>query len=103
MDECIEGIHEECSDSRSASHRPTRGRKRKRVTIPPLDAAKRRASPLGAAACTECLGKKIQDEAVTPTVQAGQPSDDDLDDNGNQPKEDEPLNKALELLKAKNG
>ena len=48
-------------------------------------------------------GKKIQDEAVTPTVQAGQPADDDLDDSGNQPKEDAPLNKALELLKAKNG
>jgi carboxyl-terminal processing protease len=47
-------------------------------------------------------GKKIQDEAVTPTVQAGQPADDDLDDSGNQPKEDAPLNKALELLKAKN-
>lgn len=46
-------------------------------------------------------GKKIQDEAVTPTVQAGQSSDDDFEDNA-APKEDEPLNKALDLLKAKN-
>jgi carboxyl-terminal processing protease len=47
-------------------------------------------------------GKKIQDEAVTPTVQAGQASDDDFEDNPT-PKEDVPLNKALDLLKAKNG
>ncbi len=47
-------------------------------------------------------GKKIQDEAVTPTVQAGQASDDDFEDNAT-PKEDAPLNKALDLLKAKNG
>lgn len=47
-------------------------------------------------------GKKIQDEAVTPTVQAGQASDDDFEDNST-PKEDAPLNKALDLLKAKNG
>ncbi len=47
-------------------------------------------------------GKKIQDEAVTPTVQAGQASDDDFEDNST-PKEDVPLNKALDLLKAKNG
>ena len=48
-------------------------------------------------------GKKIQDDAVTPTVQVGQPSDDDFGDGTTQPKEDEPLNKALELLKAKTG
>ena len=48
-------------------------------------------------------GKKIQDDAVTPTVQVGQPSDDDFGDGTTQPKEDAPLNKALELLKAKNG
>ena len=48
-------------------------------------------------------GKKIQDEAVTPTVQVGQASDDDFAEGTPQPKEDLPLNKALELLKAKNG
>jgi carboxyl-terminal processing protease len=47
-------------------------------------------------------GKKIQDEAVAPTVQVGQTEDDDLDDDNPQPKGDQPLNKALELLKAKN-
>ena len=47
-------------------------------------------------------GKKIQDDAVTPTVQVGQASEDDLEE-GNPPKGDEPLSKALELLKAKNG
>jgi carboxyl-terminal processing protease len=48
-------------------------------------------------------GKKIQDEAVAPTVQVGQPSDDDIDEDNTEPgKVDEPLNKALELLKAKN-
>ncbi len=47
-------------------------------------------------------GKKIQDDAVTPTVQVGQAADDDLGDSTT-PKEDEPLNKALELLKNKNG
>jgi carboxyl-terminal processing protease len=47
-------------------------------------------------------GKKIQDEAVTPTVLVGQTLDDD-DDDTPQPKSDDPLNKALELLKAKNG
>lgn len=46
-------------------------------------------------------GKKIEDDAVTPTVQVGQASDDDFEDNS-APKEDEPLNKALELLKNKN-
>jgi carboxyl-terminal processing protease len=49
-------------------------------------------------------GKKIQDEAVAPNVLVGQSQDDDVDE-GNSPqpdKGDEPLNKALELLKAKN-
>lgn len=45
-------------------------------------------------------GEKIQDEAVTPTVQVSQSNPDDFDDT-NPPKEDQPLNKALELLKAK--
>lgn len=48
-------------------------------------------------------GKKIQDEAVAPTVLVGENSDDDIDEDNSQPnKGDEPLNKALELLKAKN-
>ena len=49
-------------------------------------------------------GKKIQDEAVTPNVQAGENNaDDDQDQDTNAPnKGDEPLNKALQLLKAKN-
>ncbi len=47
-------------------------------------------------------GKKIQDEAVTPTVLVGQAVDDALDDDSTPSKGDEPLNKALELLKAKN-
>lgn len=45
-------------------------------------------------------GKKIQDEAVVPTVQVGLVDDDS--DETTPPKEDAPLNKALELLKAKN-
>ncbi len=48
-------------------------------------------------------GKKIQDDAVTPTVQVGQATDDEIDEGNPSPKGDEPLNKALELLKAKNG
>jgi carboxyl-terminal processing protease len=44
-------------------------------------------------------GKKIQDTAVVPSVLVGQ-TDDDLDET-TPPKTDEPLNKALELLKAK--
>jgi carboxyl-terminal processing protease len=49
-------------------------------------------------------GKKIQDEAVVPTVQVGQTNDDTFDENGtNNNKGDETLNKALEILKAKNG
>lgn len=47
-------------------------------------------------------GKKIQDEAVTPTVPAGQPTEDDFDAVPAPSKGDEPLDKALELLKAKN-
>jgi carboxyl-terminal processing protease len=47
-------------------------------------------------------GKKIQDEAVAPTVLVGQSTEDDIDDENPQPKGDEPLNKALSLLKAKN-
>ena len=46
-------------------------------------------------------GKKIQDEAVNPTVQAGQPNVDDLDEPA-PTKEDQPLDKALAILKAKN-
>ena len=44
-------------------------------------------------------GKKIQDEAVVPTVQVGQNADDELEESP--AKGDEPLNKALQLLKAK--
>lgn len=47
-------------------------------------------------------GKKIQDTAVVPTVQVGQNIDDEFEDNSTQPKSDDALNKALELLKAKN-
>ena len=47
-------------------------------------------------------GKKIQDEAVTPTVLAGQDVDENLDEGAVPSKGDEPLNKALQLLKAKN-
>lgn len=46
-------------------------------------------------------GKKIQDEAVIPTVQVGQVPDDDGDDTTPPAKEDQPLNKALEILKTK--
>jgi carboxyl-terminal processing protease len=45
-------------------------------------------------------GKKIQDEAVTPTVAAG-PAEDEEVEGVQPPKTDEPLTKALELLKAK--
>ncbi len=44
-------------------------------------------------------GKKIQDEAVVPTVQVGQNADDDQEESP--AKGDEPLNKALQVLKAK--
>ncbi len=46
-------------------------------------------------------GKKIEDNAVLPNVLVGQSQDDDFDDS-TPPKTDEPLNKALDLLKAKN-
>ena len=47
-------------------------------------------------------GKKIQDEAVTPSVQVGQPVEEEDEDNTTTPnKGDEPLTKALEMLKAK--
>jgi carboxyl-terminal processing protease len=46
-------------------------------------------------------GKKIQDEAVTPTVLVESALDDE-DEDTPQPKGDAPLLKALELLKAKN-
>jgi carboxyl-terminal processing protease len=45
-------------------------------------------------------GKKIQDDAVTPTVQVGQVADDDSEQE-TPAKGDEALNKALQLLKAK--
>jgi carboxyl-terminal processing protease len=46
-------------------------------------------------------GKKIQDVAVVPTVVVGPPLDEDLDEEAPPAKGDEPLNKALELLKSK--
>jgi carboxyl-terminal processing protease len=46
-------------------------------------------------------GKKIQDEAVIPTVTAG-PAVEEEEEAAPPAKNDEPLNKALELLKAKN-
>ncbi len=46
-------------------------------------------------------GKKIQDEAVVPTVVVGPPIDEELGEEAAPAKEDQPLNKALELLKAK--
>jgi carboxyl-terminal processing protease len=45
-------------------------------------------------------GKKIQDEAVTPTVQVGAINEDELEEEPTI-HEDQPLDKALELLKAK--
>ena len=47
-------------------------------------------------------GKKIQDEAVAPTVTVGQANDEDLEDETQPSKGDEPLNKALQILKSKN-
>ena len=48
-------------------------------------------------------GKKIQDEAVTPTVVVGATTDDDQDEDAATPsKSDDFLKKAIELLKAKN-
>jgi len=46
-------------------------------------------------------GIKIQDAAVTPSVVVGKPTDDDDDEATPPAKGDEPLNKALDLLKAK--
>jgi carboxyl-terminal processing protease len=48
-------------------------------------------------------GKKIQDDAVTPTVVVGKAVEEDDEEAAPAPKGDEPLNKALDLLKAKNG
>lgn len=48
-------------------------------------------------------GKKIQDEAVMPTVQAATASDENLDEDQTPTKEDQPLDKGLQILKAKNG
>jgi carboxyl-terminal processing protease len=48
-------------------------------------------------------GKKIQDEAVTPTVVIGAVADEELGEVAAPSKGDEPLTKAIELLKAKNG
>ena len=48
-------------------------------------------------------GKKIQDEAVAPTVLVGSSTDEEVEDTTSPAKGDEPLNKALGLLKAKNG
>jgi len=45
-------------------------------------------------------GKKIQDEAVIPNVVVGQPIEDE-DESSPAPKGDEPLDKALNLLKTK--
>jgi carboxyl-terminal processing protease len=45
-------------------------------------------------------GKKIQDEAVTPTTAIGRPIEEE-DEGTTPPKGDEPLDKALQLLKAK--
>jgi carboxyl-terminal processing protease len=47
-------------------------------------------------------GKKIQDDAVTPNVVVETAADDDFEETPAN-KGDEQLNKALELLKAKNG
>jgi carboxyl-terminal processing protease len=46
-------------------------------------------------------GKKIQDEAVSPTVQAGASADEDIQDE-TPDKDDKPLDKALSILKTKN-
>jgi carboxyl-terminal processing protease len=46
-------------------------------------------------------GKKIQDEAVTPNVQVGQNTDEDLDEETPN-KEDQLLDRALQILKTKN-
>jgi carboxyl-terminal processing protease len=46
-------------------------------------------------------GKKIQDEAVLPAVLVGPAIDEEQDEEAPPAKTDAPLNKALELLKAK--
>jgi carboxyl-terminal processing protease len=46
-------------------------------------------------------GKKIQDEAVTPTVVVEAATEDEQEEDAPAIKQDEQLNKALELLKAK--
>ena len=48
-------------------------------------------------------GKKFLDEAVTPSVLVGPTPEQEAeeDETGTQPKTDAPLDKALELLKAK--
>ena len=48
-------------------------------------------------------GHKIQDEAVTPNIQVEQAIDESLDQEQPPNKEDQPLDKALAILKAKNG
>jgi carboxyl-terminal processing protease len=48
-------------------------------------------------------GKKIQDEAVMPTVLVEPPLDEEGEELPATGKTDEPLEKALQLLKAKNG
>jgi len=48
-------------------------------------------------------GKKIQDEAVTPTVPVSLASEEDEEPTAQPAKTDQPLLKAIELLKAKNG
>jgi len=46
-------------------------------------------------------GKKIEDDAVTPSVAVGAPVPDDSSEDATPAKGDEPLTKALDLLKAK--
>jgi carboxyl-terminal processing protease len=48
-------------------------------------------------------GKKIADEAVAPTVAVGQTAEEEEEEAPQPTKNDEPLLKAIELLKAKNG
>jgi carboxyl-terminal processing protease len=48
-------------------------------------------------------GKKIQDEAVTPTVVAGPAAEEEEEAAPPPVTGDQPLSKAIELLKAKNG
>jgi C-terminal processing protease CtpA/Prc len=46
-------------------------------------------------------GKKIEDDAVTPSVAVEAPVPDDSSEDATPAKGDEPLTKALDLLKAK--